>query len=128
LEANNIVTKTETSDWGSSFMVITKADNSVCLCVDYKVGVNERFMDSHYPIQKINEVLNSLRNSRYFCKLDLFKVYLHISVDKHSSKIQISTHRDLIQSIIVQHQDSSAGIQSNYRSNPANCVENKILF
>jgi len=82
------------SDWGSPLVVIPKADGGVRLCVDYKVGVNERLMDAHYPIRKIDEIFDSLHESRYFCRLDLYKAYLHIQVDEKSSIIQtISTHR-----------------------------------
>jgi len=94
LEAAGIITKIELSDWGSPLVVIPKTDEGVRLCVDYKVGVNERFMDAHYPIRKINEIFDSLHESRYFCRLDLYKAYLHIQVDEKSSVIQTtSTHR-----------------------------------
>ncbi|XP_011876973.1 PREDICTED: uncharacterized protein K02A2.6-like, partial [Vollenhovia emeryi] len=94
LESTGIITKTETSDWGSPLVVIPKADGGVRLCVDYKIGVNDRLINAHYPIRKIDDILNSLRSSRYFCWLDLFKAYLHIPVDDQSSEIQtISTHR-----------------------------------
>ena len=78
LEKQGIISKTETSDWGSPLVVIPKTDGGVRLCVDYKIGVNERLIDSHYPIRKIDDIFNKLRNSRYFCRLDLFKAYLHI--------------------------------------------------
>lgn len=94
LEAAEIITKCETSDWGSPLVAIPKTDGSVRLCVDYKVGVNECLVNSNYPIKKIEDVLNSLCNSKYFCTLDLFKAYLHLKVDEQSSVIQtISTHR-----------------------------------
>lgn len=94
LEESGIITRTETSDWGSPLVVIPKADGGVRLCVDYKVGVNERIIDAHYPIRKIDEILNSLHNSKYFCRLDLYKAYLHLEVDDESKVIQtISTHR-----------------------------------
>nr|XP_023024869.1 uncharacterized protein K02A2.6-like [Leptinotarsa decemlineata] len=94
LENAGIITKISISDWGSPLVVIPKADGGVRLAVDYKVGVNERLMNSHYPIRKIEDILNSLRNSRFFCRLDLYKAYLHIKVDEKSSEIQtISTHR-----------------------------------
>ncbi|KAJ8898451.1 hypothetical protein PR048_003811 [Dryococelus australis] len=48
----------ETSDWVSPLVVIPKADVGVRLCVDYKVGVNERLQDPHYPIRKIDDILN----------------------------------------------------------------------
>lgn len=94
LEAEGIITKIDASDWGSPLVIIPKADGGVRLCVDYKVGVNERLTNSHYPIKKTEDLLNSLRNSKYFCRLDLYKAYLHILVDEPSSKIQtITTHR-----------------------------------
>ncbi|GBM20264.1 hypothetical protein AVEN_216678-1 [Araneus ventricosus] len=53
-------------------------------------------MNVNYPIKKIDEVLNSLRYSKYFCKLDLFKAYLHLQTDEKGIIIQtisISAHR-----------------------------------
>nr|XP_023022237.1 uncharacterized protein K02A2.6-like [Leptinotarsa decemlineata] len=94
LENAGIITKISISDWGSPLVVIPKADGGVRLAVDYKVGVNERLMNSHYPIRKIEDILNSLRNSRFFYRLDSYKAYLHIKVDEKSSEIQtITTHR-----------------------------------
>ncbi|GBN76577.1 Retrovirus-related Pol polyprotein from transposon 17.6 [Araneus ventricosus] len=58
------------------------------------MNVHTLLMNVNYPIKKIDEVLNSLRDSKYFCKLDLFKAYLHLQTDEESSIIQtISTHR-----------------------------------
>ncbi|KAJ8884609.1 hypothetical protein PR048_016466 [Dryococelus australis] len=37
LEAEGVLTKVETSDWGSPLIVIPKSDGGVHLCVDYKV-------------------------------------------------------------------------------------------
>lgn len=94
LEKASIITKISNSDWGSPLVVIPKADGGVRLCVDYKVGVNQRLVDAHYPIRKIDEIFNSLRDSKFFCRLDLYKAYLHVPVDDMSSEIQtISTHR-----------------------------------
>lgn len=94
LEAAGIISKSISSDWGSPLVVIPKGDGSVRLCVDYKVGVNDQLINVNYPIKKIDEVLNSLRDSKYFCKLDLYKAYLHLQTDEESSIIQtMSTHR-----------------------------------
>ncbi|GBM00374.1 Uncharacterized protein K02A2.6 [Araneus ventricosus] len=93
LEATGIISKSITSDWGSPLVVIPKGDGTVRLCVDYKAGVNDLLMNVNYPIKKM-DVLHSLRDSKYFCKLDLFKAYLHLQTDEESSIIQtISTHR-----------------------------------
>lgn len=94
LESAGIISKIANSDWGSPLVVIPKSDGGVRLCVDYQVGVNQRLVNAHYPIRKIEHIFNSLRNAKYFCRLDLYKAYLHIPVDEQSSLIQtISTHR-----------------------------------
>ena len=51
-------------------------------------------MNVNYPIKKIDEVLNSLKDSTYFCKLHLCKAYFHLQTDEESSIIQsISMHK-----------------------------------
>lgn len=86
--------KLDQSDWDSPLVPIPKANNKVCLCVDYKVAVNKNLQDSHYLIPKIDEVLNKLCNANIFCTLDLYKAYLHLMVDQESQLIQtMSTHR-----------------------------------
>lgn len=76
LEKDSIIEKVAVSDWGSPLVVIPKPDGKVRLCVDYKVAVNCQLEGAHYPIQKIDDVLNKLRYSNYFCRLDLFKAYI----------------------------------------------------
>lgn len=95
LEAQGIISPVPTSDWGSPLVCIPKPDGkNVRLCVDYKCGVNERLVQANHPIRRIDDVIHSLRGSKYYCKLDLYKAYLHLKVDTESAQIQtISTHR-----------------------------------
>jgi len=94
LESTGIITKVNTSDWGSPLVVIPKPDGKVRLCVDYKISVNKKLISANYPIRKIDKILNTLKGSRYFCRLDLYKAYLHVRVTPTSSIIQtITTHR-----------------------------------
>lgn len=94
LESQGVISPIASSDWGSPLVVIAKPDGGVRLCVDYKCGVNPRLVASNHPIRRIDEVLHSLRGSKYFCKLDLHKAYLHLRVDEDGTKIQtISTHK-----------------------------------
>ena len=98
LERDNIITRVDTSDWGSPLVVIPKPDGTVRLCVDYKIAVNPQLTSAHYPIRRIDDILNNLKDSAYFCRLDLFKAYLHVKVDEESRAIQtISTHRGTYQ-------------------------------
>ncbi|KAI8116347.1 hypothetical protein CVS40_11571 [Lucilia cuprina] len=112
LEKGGIITNVANSDRGSPLVVIPKADGGVRLCVDYKVGVNQRLVSAHYPIRKIDQIFNSLKDSKYYCRLDLYKAYLHVPVDDLSSEIQtISTHRGTFRmkhvSPVIWHQNSS---------------------
>lgn len=87
LEKDGIITKVNTSNWGSPLVVIPKPDGNVRLCVDYKIGVNPQLEPAHYPIKRIDEIFNTLKNSKYFCKLDLFKAYLHVNMEEESRQI-----------------------------------------
>ncbi|XP_044741936.1 uncharacterized protein K02A2.6-like [Chrysoperla carnea] len=94
LEEQGIISKVQASDWGSPLVIIPKADQTVRLCVDYKLAVNKCLVNDNYPIRQVTEIFDSLRDSKYFCRLDLYKAYLHVQVDDESSYIQtITTHR-----------------------------------
>nr|XP_014293452.1 uncharacterized protein K02A2.6-like [Halyomorpha halys] len=96
LIANGIIYPVNHSDWGSPLVPIPKLNNNVRLAVDYKVAVNKQLQDAHYPIPRIEEVINNLRNANVFCTLDLYKACLHVQVDKDSQGIQtMSTHRGI---------------------------------
>lgn len=71
-----------------------KPDGNIRICADYKVTVNPQLHDNRYPIPKIENIFNKIKNGNYFCTMDLYKAYLHIPLDEESSKIAaISTHR-----------------------------------
>jgi hypothetical protein len=87
LESEGIISKVATSDWGSP-LVIPKPDGNVRLCVDYKIGVNECLVNVNYPIRWTDDILNSLRNSKYFCHLDLYKAFFMFYLMKRAVKFK----------------------------------------
>lgn len=88
LEENRIIEKADICDWGSPTVAIVKPDQLVRLCANYKLAVNDQLVNANYPIERINTILHSLKNSKYFYTLDLYKAYLYVKVDKKSSEIQ----------------------------------------
>lgn len=87
--------KVTTSDWGSLLVVIPKSDEEVRLCTDYKIGVNQRLMNSNYPIRRFEKVLNSLRNSKFFCRRDLYRAYINIYLSTMTvKKFKLSLHTE----------------------------------
>lgn len=87
LEAEGIFTPIAVCDWESPLVIVPKPDGGVCLCIDYKSGVKAGFVSAGTLISGIDNVLHSLRNSRYFCKLDLYQAYLHFQVDEETNRI-----------------------------------------
>jgi len=91
---DGILTPIEKCDWGSPLVPMRKPDGRVRLCIDFKVTVNKLLVSNNYPIPKIDEVLQQLKGSTSYCKLDLYNAYLHVEMDEASAVIQtVSTHR-----------------------------------
>lgn len=64
--------------------------------MNYKVTVtmNKQLQIARHPVPRVQELYNKLHNSSYFCILDTQKVYLHLQLNKESSKIAaLRTHR-----------------------------------
>lgn len=61
LERDGIILKNAIFDWGSPLIVVSKLDSLVCLFVDYKIAVNKQQEGAHYPIRKIQIILNQLK-------------------------------------------------------------------
>lgn len=51
--------------------------------------MNEQLVSANHTIRRIEDVLNSLRGSKYSCVLEVYKAYLHLQIDESSSKIQM---------------------------------------
>lgn len=81
LENNGIITKVETSDWGTPIVPVRKNDGSVRLCGDYKVTLNKYLEVDRHPIPKISEIFNSLRGGEKYSKIDLREAYSQIELE-----------------------------------------------
>ena len=73
-------------------------------------------------------LLQQLKNLKFFCKLDLYKVYIHVKVE--SSLVQaISTHRYIsYEPINVRNQISPKRIYSYYRSDFTRSWRNGLIL
>lgn len=105
LEAENVITLIPNAEWGTPLVVIpkkpTKVDApkeviNVRLCADYKVTINPHLVPDNYPIPRIEEILNQVCGSKFYCTFDIYKAYLHLPVDEETARLRvqaISTHR-----------------------------------
>lgn len=94
LVASGIWEKADFSDWGSPLVIREKPRGGVRICADYKVAVNKQLEPAHYPIPRIEDILNKLQKGNFFVTLDIHQAFLHVEMDKTSQAIQtVSTHR-----------------------------------
>jgi hypothetical protein len=94
LEGAGIIERVEYSPWGTPVVPVVKADNSIRLCADFKVTVNQHLLDDKYPIPNIEDIFARMTGGKYFCTLDVHQAYLHLQMDEESALLQtISTHK-----------------------------------
>ena len=68
----------------SSFVVTTKRDNTIRLCVDYR-RINSFTVPDQYPIPSVDELFSKIPESaRYFSKIDLKAVYHQVGLHPDS--------------------------------------------
>ena len=96
LEEHGVIVKVDRSDWASPIVVVPKADDSVRICGDYKVIINQVVDDEQYPLPTAQDLYSTLAGSKVFSKLYLTHAYAQMSVDEASQKyLCINTHKGL---------------------------------
>ena len=98
VEAHNIVTEVDRSDWATPTVNIHKSDRSVRICGDYKVTVNPLVDADHYslPTVLMRIFLQHWLGGRQFSKLDLSHAYSQLELDdQFKDFLTINTHQGL---------------------------------
>ena len=78
MEAEGIIEASD-SPWSSPLVIVTKKNGDLRVCVDYR-AVNEVMRKSAVPLPKIQECLDSLSGSKYFCKMALAQEYYQVAM------------------------------------------------
>ncbi|XP_062558187.1 uncharacterized protein K02A2.6-like [Armigeres subalbatus] len=95
-EEKGVITKCDSSDWGTPVVPVLKHDGeSIRLCGDYKVTVNKFVKDVRHPLPRIEEVMGKLNGGKKFSKLDLSRAYnqFELSDESRKKKVQYSNKR-----------------------------------
>ena len=89
------VIKPSTSPWSSPVVLAPKKDGSLRFCIDYR-KLNSMMEKDVYPLPRIDDILDTLGETRYFTSLDLAAGYWQIEMDPEScEKSAFVTHQGL---------------------------------
>ena len=99
LQAGHIVPSH--SPWAAPIVLSPKKDGSLRFCVDYR-KLNASTIKTAYPIPRIDDTLDSLREAKYISTLDLRSGYWQVEIDRESrSKTAFITHRGLFEFVVM---------------------------
>ena len=89
------------SPMASPFFFIKKKDGSLRPVQDYR-KLNEMTVKNHYPLPLIQELIDKLKHSRYFTKMDIHWGYNNIrSMEGNEWKAAFRTNRGLFEPTVM---------------------------
>ncbi|XP_041957495.1 uncharacterized protein K02A2.6-like [Alosa sapidissima] len=96
LEKAGIISPVKHSEWVAPVVPLVKRDNTIRLCGDYKLTVNQAATTETYPLPRIEELMATLSGGTIFSKIDLASAYQQVLLEDESKKLlTINTHRGL---------------------------------
>lgn len=87
MEQAGIISKCDSSPWGTPLVPVLKPDGSLRLCGDYKVTVNRFVKDVKHPLPTAEEIFAKLNGGQKFSKLDLSKAYNQFELTEESKEM-----------------------------------------
>jgi hypothetical protein len=89
------------NEFGSPILFVRKADGSLRLCIDYR-GLNEDTRKDAYPLPRVDDTLDELKDANFYTHLDLASGFLQVRVrDKDIHKTAFQTHDGLHEWVAV---------------------------
>ena len=87
------------SPWASPVILVPKKDGSLRFCIDYR-QLNSLTKKDVYPLPRIDDILDTLGEAKYFSSLDLASGYWQVELDEDArQKSAFSTHQGLFEFI-----------------------------
>src|SRR5579859_3364315 len=90
-----------TSPCGSPIVLVRKKDYSWRMCIDYR-ALNKIMIKNRYPLPRIDDLLDQLKEDVYFSKLDLHSGYHQVRVaEKDAWKTAFKTNQGLYKWLVM---------------------------
>ena len=99
LTEQGILQPVQFADWAAPIVPVLKADKqSIRICGDFKLTVNQASKLDRYPIPRIEDLFAKLSGGQSFTKLDMSQGYQQVELDEDSRKyVTINTYKGLFQ-------------------------------
>lgn len=81
---DDILEPVQFSNWSTPIVPVLKKNNTVRICGDFKVTFNPESKVEHYPLPRIDELLATFGQKRFFSKLDMSNAYLQLELEEDS--------------------------------------------
>jgi hypothetical protein len=101
---------TSVSPWVSPILFVKKKDGKLRLCVDFR-QLNKVTIKNKYPLPRINDLFDQLKDARIFSKIDLRSGYHQVRIiDEDISKTTFKTRYGHYEFIVVPFGLSNAPV------------------
>ena len=87
LQKAGIIEPTTFSEWAAPVLKCDK--QTIRLCGDYRLTVNQVVQLNQFPIPKIEDLLAKLAGGKYFISLDMSQAYQQLPLDDNSKKLVV---------------------------------------
>ncbi len=78
------IIRESSSPYASQMVLVRKKTGEIRICIDYR-GLNKVTIKDAYPLPRIEECIDSLKDAKYFCSLDLTQGYLQVKLSDEDS-------------------------------------------